>query len=317
MDRSLGGRLIAAALALIAAFVWAAYYPLVLELRGGTPPSAVLFYPFAFGGVAFALMSAGSGAGAPLVRQFVAPGAYLRTALLLLMQLTVLAATYLTGPVDASLLSLLGDVVGTPLVVAALFASHRRELGSPAFVVGLILSLAGGSLAIAGGRALGAVHDAAWLTVVGVPASVALYFVLSARAAVAAPADAVVGQSMLAAAVGCLVLAPLLPGGLPAILRVGAVPLGLLAATGVTSFFLAPVLYFRAIGRAGLLLPPMLMTGIPVFTLFLSAAFLGISPPPLGLLGVPVAVGGGILALAAGTRRARVERPAGPVTPSR
>jgi len=39
------------------------------------------------------------------------------------------------------------------------------------------------------------------------------------------------------------------------------------------------------------------MTGIPVFTLLLSAGVLGIALPFIGVLGIPVAVAGGILAL--------------------
>jgi len=41
----------------------------------------------------------------------------------------------------------------------------------------------------------------------------------------------------------------------------------------------------------------MLMTAIPVFTLLLSAGLLGIGLPLVGVLGIPVAVAGGLLAL--------------------
>ena len=302
MQARLRGRLAAASLALFAAFLWSTYYLFVLGVSPAARPSAVLFYPFVGGGLAYTLWVVAHGHGRLLARTFAEGRAYVRVGLLLAMQLSVLAATYLTGPVDASLLSLLGDVVATPIVVAAIFAEGREELGAPLFVAGLVLSLAGGTLAIVGGHGLAAVHDLGWLVVIAVPVAVAFYFVLSARAGATAPVAVVVAQSMVCAAVGAAVLSPLLPGGVAALVTVGAVPLALLLVNGLLSFFVAPLLYFRSIERAGFVFPPMMMTGIPVFTLLLSAAVLGIPPATLALLGVPVAALGGIVALTAGAR---------------
>jgi drug/metabolite transporter (DMT)-like permease len=300
-------RAVAAALALLAAFLWATYYLFVLAVTPGTRPSAVLFYPFAGGALAYAVWAASRGQLARVARGFREGPAYERLALLLGMQASVLAATYLIGPVDASLLSLLGDVVATPLVVAVLVARHRPELRTPAFVVGLLLSLAGGTLAIVGGHGVASVRSVGWVVVVAAPVCVALFFVLSARAGTVSPISAVLAQSMIAAAAGTLVLAPLVPGGVAGIARVGAWPLALLLINGVVSFCVAQICYFRAIELAGLVLPPMLMTGIPVFTLLLSAFVLGIAPASLALLGVPVAAAGGIVALGAGARASRSE----------
>jgi drug/metabolite transporter (DMT)-like permease len=190
-------------------------------------------------------------------------------------------------------------------VVAALFSEHRRELRSPLLVVGLVLSLAGGSLAIVGGHGLAAVHDLAWIVAVTVPLTVAFFFVLSARASSGLGITVVAGQSMVAGSVGTALVSPLLPGGVAALVHVGVVPLALLLVNGLSSFFVAPLLYFRSIERAGLVFPPMLMTGIPVFTLLLSAAVLGLAPTTLALLGVPIAAVGGIVAVAAGGRHDR------------
>ncbi len=300
MEVRLRGRLVATGLSVVAAFLWATYYLFVLAVSPGTPPSAILFIPFAVGGVAFALWALRLGHGRALARMFTSGGAYLRLAFLLGTQVSVLAATFLTGAVNASLLSLLGDVVATPLLFAALSASHRAELRLPGVLVGLLLSLAGGTLAIAGGHGLGAVRGAGWVLLVALPVLVALYFVLSARANADAPMAAVVGQGMLAAAIASLALAPLLPGGLHAIAAIDLRPLALLVVNGLATFFVAPLCYFRAIERAGLTLPPLLMTGIPVFTLLLSATVLGIAAAPLALLGIPIAVIGGVVALTAG-----------------
>ncbi len=292
----------AAVLSVIAAFLWSTYYLFVLKVTPGTGASAILTYPFAFGGVAYAAWAVRHGHGRALVTLFRRPAAYLRIGLLLAMQTSVLAATLLTGPVDAALLSLLGDVVATPLLVAWMVVEARPQLGSWAFVAGLALSLGGGTLAIAGGRTVETVPLLGWVAVIAVPISVAFFFVLSARAGGDVPLSAVVAQSMLVAALASAALAPLVPGGVLALVTIGPGPLALLAVNGVVSFFLAPALYFRAIEQAGLVVPPMMMTGIPVFTLLLSAGVLGIAPPFLGLLGVPIAVVGGLVALRAGAR---------------
>jgi hypothetical protein len=290
-------RVVAIGLALLAALLWATYYLFVLWATPGARPSAVLVYPFLFGGVAYVGWAIALGHGRAVVTFFAQPAAYLRTGLLIGMQISVLAATYLIGPVDASLLSLIGDVVLTPIVVAYLLGIGREHVQTSLFAAGLVLSLAGGAMTIVAGQRLTAITTWGWLVVPAVPLCVAFYFLLTARENTRSPPSAVVGQSMLAAALGVALLAPLLPGGWAALGTVRPIPLFLLALTGLTSFFLAPLCYFVAIERAGLIVPPMLMTGIPVFTLLLSSGLLGIALPWLGVLGIPVAVGGAILAL--------------------
>jgi drug/metabolite transporter (DMT)-like permease len=281
----------------------------ILWATPGARPAAILAYPFLFGGVAYTIYALATGAGRSFLEQWRSPWAYARTALLLAMQFGVVAATYLTGPVDSSLLSLIGDVVATPLLAALVVASSRRLLARPLFVVGLALSLAGGTLAIVGGRRLASIPPIAWGVVAIVPLAVAGYFLLTARVADTTPPAATVSQSMVAAAIVTVIVSPLLPGGAHGLVTVRATPLLLLAATGLTSFFVAQALYFRAIGRVGLGLPPLLMTGIPVFTLLLSAGLLGIGAPILGLVGIPVAILGAVVAL-------RAEGPAGPPPPA-
>lgn len=292
----------AAVLSLLSAFAWATYYIFVLAITPGTAPSAVLVYPFLFGGIAYAIWAGLAGHATAFVRLWRSPAAYLRTGLLIGMQLSVLAATYLAGPVDASLLSLIGDVVVTPLLVAFLYGAHRREIQSLWFAVGALLSLVGGAMAIAGGSGLNAVHDWGWLAVPAVPLTVAFYFLLSARASEEAPTSAVVGQSLLAAALVSVILSPAVPGGWGGLAVGTAFPAAILLALGLTSFFLAPMLYFEAFARGGLVIPPMLMTGIPVFTLLLSSVVLHLALPFVALLGIPVAVLGSLLALRGGMK---------------
>jgi drug/metabolite transporter (DMT)-like permease len=296
---SVGRRTVVAAIVLsvLAAFAWATWYLFVLWVTPGTAPSAILAYPFVFGGVAYTAWAVASGHARAFASLWRDPMAWVRVALLFGMQIAILAATYLTGPVDCSLLSLIGDVVLTPALVAMAIAAYRPHVATPLFVIGLIVSLIGGTMAIVGGQSLSAVHGWGWLVVPAVPVLVAGYFLLTARANRTTAPSAVVAQSMVAAGGLFVLAAPLFPGGWGGLVSVGPMPLALLALCGVTSFFLAPALYFLALRQVGLVLPPMLMTAIPVFTLLLSAGVLGIALPVVGVLGIPVAVVGGILAL--------------------
>jgi drug/metabolite transporter (DMT)-like permease len=282
---------------ILSAFAWATYYLFVLWVTPGTAPSAILAYPFVTGGLAYAAYAVVTGHGRAFASLWRDPKAYGRVGLLYGMQVAVLAATYLTGPVDASLLSLIGDVVLTPVIVGLFLAAYRSRIATPLFAVGLVVSLAGGTMAIVGGQSLSAVHGWGWLAVPGVPIFVAVYFLWTAQENRKTAPSAVVGQSMLASGLLLLVTAPLFPGGWEGLVTVAPVPALLLTLCGLTSFFLAPVLYFLAISDVGLVIPPMLMTSIPVFTLLLSAGVLGIALPLIGVLGIPVAVVGGVLAL--------------------
>jgi drug/metabolite transporter (DMT)-like permease len=302
----------AAAFTLIAAFLWATYYSFVLAVQHTATPSATIAYPFLIGGAAYSAYAARSGQGWAWAHLWLTPGAWLRVGFLLGMQLSVLAATYLIGPVDSSLLSLIGDVVLTPILVAFVWARHRGHIGTWTFGAGLVLSLLGGGLTIAGGQALSAVVGAGWLVVPAIPITVAVYFLLCAKENERSPPLAVVSQSMFAAGVVGIPVAALLPGGIDGLGSVPPTALAILAIVGVTSFALAPLLYFRAIEQVGMVIPPMLMTGIPVFTLLLSATVLHLGLPLVAALGVPIAVGGAVLTLRG---EAGVEAPPRPATP--
>lgn len=287
----------AVALPLGAAFLWALYYIFVLAVTPGTAPSAVFVYPFLFGGLAYAAWCVAEGQARAFVRMWTSPPAWGRVALLVGMQLSVLASTYLAGPVDTSLLTLIGDVVLTPILVAVFFVGYRDRFQSPALWTGMALCIVGGGLSIVGSGRLSAIPASGYVVVVAIPLTVAGYFLSAARENERSPASAVVAQSMLAAGVVGLVLSPALPGGARSLIAVSPWALGVLLVTGLTSFFVAPVMYFGSLHRAGLVIPPMLMTGIPVFAAVLGWAVLGIAIPAIGIAGIPIAVGGSVLAL--------------------
>ncbi|MCI4336912.1 MAG: DMT family transporter, partial [Thermoplasmata archaeon] len=119
----------------------------------------------------------------------------------------------------------------------------------------------------------------------------------TARASRAVPMTALVGQATLVAAAFAIVLSPLLPGGLAGLVPSSPLDWALIVSVGVTSFYLGPYLYFRAIEVAGLVLPALLMTAIPVFTVALGVLVDRTLPPWLSLAGIPIATLGAILAL--------------------
>lgn len=309
---SSGPRNVAAALTLLSALLSATYYIFVLAISPGTRPTAILVFPFLFGGLGYAVWAVSRREGRAFLRVWAEPRAYLRTGVMVLYQLSVLAATYLTGPVDASVLTLIGDVAATPLVAALLFSSSRSLIGSGPFAAGLLVSLAGGTLTIVGGQSLSAIPPLGWIVVPAVPIGCAVYVVLSAHANERAPSSAVVGQSMLGAGVIGLIIAPVIPGSWAGLVPPNAASWGVLIALGVTAFFVAPVLYFAAIRHVGPALPAVLMTGIPVFTLLLSWVVLGLSLPLVAVLGIPIAVMGGLLALQGANVGAGNGAPQGP-----
>ena len=93
------GRAASVGMALGAAFGWSTYYLFVLWDTPGTAPSAILLYPFLFGAAAYTAWAFAQGNGRAIATVWRASGAYLRAGLMLAMQLSVLAATYLAGPV--------------------------------------------------------------------------------------------------------------------------------------------------------------------------------------------------------------------------
>jgi drug/metabolite transporter (DMT)-like permease len=300
--------LAAVVLPLGAAAIWATYYIFVLAVTPGTSPSAVFVLPFLVGGAAYAIFAWATGHGAAFWAMWRQPAAWGRVALLLLMQLSVLAATYVAGPVDTSLLSLIGDVVLTPLLVAVGVAAYRDRFRIPLLWVGMALCILGGGLAIVANEGLRAVHASAYILLITIPVAVALYFLSTARENERSPPNAVVAQSMLAAGVIAIPIAAFLPGGYAGVARVALGPFVILAACGLTTFFISSVMYFASIRQAGFVVPPMMMTGIPVFAAILSWGILGIAIPLLGILGIPIAVGGALVAL----RGEMSVRPAGP-----
>ncbi len=291
-------RATAALAAVLAAVLWAFYYLLILSLTPGTPTGAILFYPFLFGGLAYSVMAVRNGHAARWTALWTDRGAWGRILLIIAMQASVVAATFLDGPVDAALLSLMGDVVATPLLATLLFREHRGLWTTGAFVGGVLLCVAGGSLAVVGGSALLSPHGVGLLVAPTVPLTVALYFLVTARANRRIAPVAVVSQTMLGAAalVGAATL--LGPGGWAGLGAIGPADLILLAITGLTTFWIAPYLYFHAIQRAGLVLPALLMVVIPIVTLGLTAGLLHRLPSWLALVGVPIAIVGAALAAA-------------------
>lgn len=295
-SRATGGT-VAIGAAVLAAFLWAAYYGFVLGLHGTVSPIAVITYPFLVGGAAFLVRSAYRGdlrAWGPLFRSW---AQWARVLMFWGAQVGIVLLALESASVDAALLSLLGDAIATPLLVLLLFREGPDRIRSPLFLAGLVLSTGGAALTILAGGSVVPLSGISIAVAPLIPLLVAGFFTSTARAARRISVDALVGQAALVAGALGLPVALLVPSA--------AGPLGLpdptafvlLAATGLVSFFLAPRLYFAAIARAGIILPALLMASIPIFTLGIAAALTRTLPPPLGLAGVPLAVVGAVLAI--------------------
>lgn len=288
--------LLATALALTAAVVWSSYYFFVLYLDGrGVALGPMIAVPFLSGGLAYLALALARGQGRTLAGIARTPTAYGRAGLLVAMQWLVVVGTYAIGPVDTSLLTLVGDTVLTPFLVLSIFREGRERLGSAAFLSGVALCTVGAALAIVAGSAVGAVEGSGWLVVGLLPEVIALYFLWLARLGRTTGTDPLLAHATLSAAAVTLVAALLVPA--QGLLRLDPTEIALLAANGLLAFFLGPWLYFRAIRLVGLILPAVLMSTIPVFTLALGFLLDRAVPPALGLAGVPLAVLGAFLAM--------------------
>jgi drug/metabolite transporter (DMT)-like permease len=299
-----------AALAVTAAFLWATYYFFVLAMTPGTAPSAIATYPFLIGGAMYVAWAGYWGHGRVVLQLFREGSAWARVGLICTMQYSVLACTYLAGAVDTSLLTLLGDAAMTPLLAMIILREGRHRARSLPFVGGLVLAVFGATLTIVSGGSTAAFHGVTLLVAPLVPLSVGGFYILSAREGQRRPSSALVAQSTIAGGFVCVVLAGLLPGGWHGLLLTGSVPVLLMIGVGATTFFIAPVLYFRAVGRSGIVLPALFQVMIPIFALLLSAVLLHKIPAPLGLLGIPIAVIGGLFAYRG------AQTPAPPATPA-
>jgi hypothetical protein len=286
---------LSAGLAVAAAFLWATYYLFVLTISSGA--AAVVALPFVVGGLAFLVLALWEGHGSAFLALWRSPMAYVRALFVIGMQTSVLAGTYVAGPIDTSLLSLVGDVCLTPILLIGIYREGLEHARAPPFLAGLVLSTIGASLTIVGGQGTEPLAGWGWLVAIGVPLTVALYFLFTARASRTVPVSAVNAQALLAGALGTLLLAPLFPGGFASLSIPSLHDAAFLVALGLTSFFLAVLLYFRAIEVAGLLLPATMMATIPLFTVLVTYVAFGDVPTQLALLGIPMAVVGGLLAL--------------------
>ncbi len=287
---------IAAALSLSSAFLWATYYFFILALAPAVGPPGLTAYPFLIGGVAYTAYAWRTGEGRTVLELFAEPSAWFRAFLILAMQLSVLASTYAAGAVDTSLLALLGDAAMTPLLAMALLREGRHRARSPLFVGGLALAGGGAALTILASGSAAPFRGWALAVAPVVPIAVGFFYVLSAQAGRRRSIVALVAHSTLLGGLLSLPLAGAIPGGWTGLAVATPVALLLLVGVALTSFFVAPVVYFGAMERAGIVLPALFQTLIPIFTLLLSAVLFDRVPAPLGLAGIPIAMLGGGLA---------------------
>lgn len=295
---------------MVAAILWASYYVFLL----GLPEKAnflILVVPFLAAGLIFLVPVPGSGTGGPanLLRMSVSPGGLLRGALLVILQVDVIVATRWAGAVDASLATLLADVVATPLLVFAFYRADASRVRAVAFWVGVAVASVGAAVTIFAGGSTRPLSLLSGLVLVPLPFVIAFYFVLVNEAVKKAPSPDVLGAAALTAALFGAVATVLLVG--PAAL---SVPLDLLqwavlVVIGVTAFYVAPWMYFWAAAKTSIVIPAVLQALIPVFTLIL-VALLGLEAvAPIAWVGVPIAFVGSVVAVVELPKRAEILEP--------
>ena len=305
METKKRGRSVATPLALASALSWASYYVFVLWLAPIASAAAVVVYPFLIGGAVFLVWALARGEKAAFLALWRDPMAYARILLAVVMQVASLVGTYSAGPIDTSLLALLGDVVLVPLLLMVLFGEDRALARTPWFTAGVVICLIGGGLTIVGGATLTPITGFTVLIVPVIPLSIGLYFLLTARASRTTSLVSVNAQAMLGAGVVSVLLDPFFPADQANLGVTSGTAWLILVALGVVVYFLAPYFYFAAFERGGLVPTAILMSLIPAFTLVLSVLVLGISPNVVAAFGIPVAIVGAFCALQGQSRSRR------------
>lgn len=291
-------RRIGIAVSAMAALLWASYYLIVLELPGSSD-LPILVLPFLVGGLGFGALSVvqAPSEGRRILRIMGTPGGVLRALILLVMQADVIASTRLAGAVDTSLVTLVADVIVTPILLYIIWREGGRHIHQRIFWAGVALSALGASLTILAGGSAEALTALSALLLVPLPFLVSFYFLLMVKAAATEPMASVVSSgSILAFLIGAVgVLALQGPAGLG--VGLSAEDLGLIALLGLTSFFLAPWAFFWAAEKLSIVIPAVLQAAIPLFTLILVVLALHYSAPLLAIIGIPVAMVGSYLAV--------------------
>jgi drug/metabolite transporter (DMT)-like permease len=306
--RFAGAAPVAAAAA--AALLWATYYPFVLALPAADLVAVTVLPPL-FGGVTSWILAglARPGGTVGVVRLLAGRSPAVLGGVFLVYQLDGVLATRAVGSVDTSLVVLLADILVTPLLLFAFWREGGERLRYPVFWGGVALLGVGAGLAIGGGAPPSSFGRDAYAILLPLPLLTSLLVLGMDRATRRAPRERVLAAMMLLAfAMGAVVLAILLgPGAVfpPWDVRVYA----LLVLYGATNFSLAPILFFWSAQRISLVVPSVLQAATPIFALALVVLFGFITAPALALVGVPLAVAGGIAAIVEPPRRPGREVP--------
>ena len=126
-------------------------------------------------------------------------------------QVLTVAVTLGAGTVIASVLVLIGDVAGVPLILGLLPGTARQELRRWPFVAGVSLCLVGGTLTLTGGALVGTFPAWIWFTAPALPISIAVYLVFTSVASRVESVASLNGQAYLGAGLIVLVFCLAVP----------------------------------------------------------------------------------------------------------
>jgi drug/metabolite transporter (DMT)-like permease len=287
-----------------AALLWASYYPFVLAIPNADTV-AVWALPPLFGGLTSTLLALfdGSGGSRAVARLLMRPSSAVLGVLFLAYQVNAILATRTVGSIDTSLVVLLSDILVTPLLLYAIYREGGRRLRYPVFWGGVALLGVGAALAIGGGAPPSTFGRDALAILLPLPLVTSFLVLRMDRGTRRAPLVPVLAAMMLLAFIVGAVGATALFG--PGVVFPPWDPrtYTLFALYGVTNFSLAPILFFWSAQRISLVVPSVLQAATPIFALALVVLLGFTTAPALALLGVPLAVAGGIAAIVEPPRR--------------
>lgn len=281
-----------------AAVLWATYYIFILALPASENLAIILVTPILGGAITLGVASVVDRVGlAECRRALVHPRVIASGLLFVAFQFGAVLSTRSVGAVNTSLIVLASDVAGTPLLFALISRGEGPRFRRPRFWAGVgIIAFAGTLTIVAGG-------SPEPLSLATLALGAPLFLVSSSFVVMT---DSATRRLPMLVVLG---VGPILVSGLAAVVAAGVVGPGVLVGSVAPStvaillgmsalnYAAAPALFFWSARRISLVIPSILQAAIPVFTLVYVASF-GLQPvTAIGLIGVPLAFLGALIAV--------------------
>jgi drug/metabolite transporter (DMT)-like permease len=259
-------------IAVASAFVWSTYY-IFLHMLGKLSYFSIFLYPSLAGGILFVLyglITEGRVRLPSKKRDIIIPALGF-----LASQFMIILSTEVNGGVITATFVLVGDAIISPSIIY-LIGRNRFVPNLSLFFPGIVLLVVSSAILSLFGGQFGVHSLYGLMLIVTVPVLIALFFVytnerimVDGMARILTPTFFI---SSLIVFFPFLIISPQVVLALP-----DYADILILIVTGATSMFAGYLLFFAASRLTGFTLTSILMCMIPVFTLLLSAALIGVS----------------------------------------